>query len=502
MEEGENLYELLFQNIKEGIVIVNTSGEIVKVNQRLEVIFGYNEGELLGRKLDVLIPKAVRDKHKTHHKGFMEKPMTRTMGIGMTLQGQRKDGSLVDVEISLSSLEENGNRFSVGLVSDISKRVENEKEILLLNKSLEKKVEKRTQELRESQKLHQLIARNFPEGTINVFDRNLNYVFVEGEELYSMGITSEKLIGTNYLDRLPKRLHEEIKSNLKQVFEGNSTSFQVNLKKNHYQLSSVPLASENGIIEQILVVERNITQQVMLNEQMLEALEKEKALNELKTRFVSMASHEFRTPLSAILSSSDIVCKYIERNELSKTTKHLDRIKNSVHALIDILSDFLSIDEMESDKVHYNPKPINIREVFEKAKSDLEVLLKKDQFIRLEFDLTNDQFLLDPRLLLNVLNNLVTNAIKYSEEGDPIEIKVYDRGNSLHFSVRDLGIGIPLGEQRNLFERFFRAQNAEHIQGTGLGLYIVQRYLRIMGGSIYFESEENNGTTFFVEIKN
>lgn len=502
MNDIDNLYKLLFENIKEGIVIVNPQGEIVRVNQQLERIFGYGKEELIGQKLDVLIPEKVRPRHKGHHKGFMENPTTRTMGIGLTLQGLRKDKTLVDVEISLSYLEEGDQRFSVGLVSDITKRVETEKEILSLNKDLEKKVEQRTRELKESQILYQLIARNFPEGTINVFDKDLNYIFVEGEELYAMGITSEKLIGTNYLDRLPKKLHAEIKTNLAKVFKGESINFQVNLKKNYYQISSVPLRTIEGEAQQILVVERNVTQQVKLNNQMLEALEKEKAVNELKTRFVSMASHEFRTPLSAILSSADLITKYLEKEDITRMPKHVNRIKSSVHSLIDILSDFLSIDEMESDKVQYNPKPHNIKEVFEKAISDLEIILKKGQFFNLEFALSKETFFIDPRILLNVLNNLVTNAIKYSAEGDPIEIKVYDRRNSLHFYVRDFGIGIPKSEQKNMFERFFRANNAENIQGTGLGLYIVQRYLRIMGGSIYFESEENNGTTFYVEIKN
>ncbi len=501
MKEIENLYALLFENIKEGIVIVDPAGTIFRVNKRLESIFGYDPDELIGQKLDILIPIGKREGHKDHHKSFMKNPTTRTMGIGMTLQGQKKDGTLVDVEISLSYLEEGGERFSVGLVSDISTRVEHEKEIMSLNKSLEKKVELRTKELKDSQKLYQLIARNFPEGTINVFDKDLNYVFVEGEELYAMGITSEKLIGTNYLARLPKKLHEDIRTNLDRVFQGEAVSFQVNVKQNYYQISSVPLLTDGGEIEQILVVERNVTQQVKLNNKMLESLEKEKALNELKTRFVSMASHEFRTPLSAILSSSDLISKYLEKGDLSKTDKHLSRIQNSVHTLIDILSDFLSIDEMESDKVQYNPRPYDVKEFFEKAVSDIEVLLKSEQIIKLDFDLKNDTFLLDPRILMNVLNNLITNAIKYSNAGDPIEIKVYDKVNSLHFYVRDFGIGIPKMEQKNLFDRFFRAHNAENIQGTGLGLYIVQRYLRIMGGTISFESEEGVGTTFYVEIK-
>ena len=501
MLSEQNIYQLLFQNIKEGIIIVNASGVIVKVNSRLEEMFAYNEGELIGEKLDVLIPMEKREKHKEHHKGFMKKPTSRSMGLGMTLKGLRKDGGLVDIEISLSHFSQGEERFSIGLVSDITLRIETEQKILQLNHDLEKKVEKRTRELRDSQKIYQLIARNFPEGTINVFDQNLDYVFVEGEELYSLGITSEKLIGTNYLDRLPKKLHNEIKTNLSKAFNGESMSFQVSLKRNHYQINSVPLIREDGNINQILVVERNVTQQTNLNNQMLEALEKEKSLNELKTRFVSMASHEFRTPLSAILSSSDLVKKYIEKGILTKTTKHLDRIRNSVHNLIDILSDFLSIDEMESDRVQYNPRPCNIIEFFNNSIADLEVILKKGQFFNVEFELTKETFLFDPRVLLHVLNNLITNAIKYSDEGDLIEIKVYDRANSLNFYVRDFGIGIPEEDQENLSERFFRAQNAENIQGTGLGLYIVQRYLRIMNGSMRFESEENKGTTFFVELK-
>lgn len=500
MISEENIYQLLFQNIKEGIIIVDSHGDIVKVNSKLEEMFGYGKDELLGKKLDVLVPMEKRDQHKHHHKGFIDAPTSRSMGIGMSLKGVRKDKSLVNVEISLSYFDQGGERYSIGLVSDITKRIETEAEIHKLNRDLEKKVQQRTKELRESQKIYQLIARNFPEGTINVFDENMNYVFVEGEELYSMGITSEKLIGTNYLDRLPKKVHADIKTNLERVFNGESVSFQVTLKKNHYQINSVPLWSEDKV-EQILVVERNVTLQTNLNNQMLEALEKEKSLNELKTRFVSMASHEFRTPLSAILSSSDLLEKYIEKQDLSKTGKHLDRIKKSVHNLIDILSDFLSIDEMESDKVQYNPKPNNIREFFEKEVNNLEILLKNEQFIKLDFELSKENFLFDPKILLYVVNNLISNAIKYSSEGDPIEIKVYDRQNTLNFYVRDFGIGIPEEDQKNLFERFFRAQNAENIQGTGLGLYIVQRYVRIMHGSMRFESEENNGTTFFVELK-
>lgn len=223
------------------------------------------------------------------------------------------------------------------------------------------------------------------------------------------------------------------------------------------------------------------------------ALAKERDLNELKSRFVSMASHEFRTPLSSILSSINLINRYKETNTLDKIDKHVDRIRNSVKNLTDILNDFLSLGKLEEGKVELDKELLNAQEFFENYTAEMEGILKHDQIFKLNIE-KGLTFYSDERVLKNILTNLVSNASKYSSEGSSIDINVITSNNKIVIEIRDYGIGIPESEQRHLFERFFRAKNAINIQGTGLGLNIVKKYVELLNGEIGFSSELNKGT--------
>lgn len=494
------IYKILFDSIAEGFILVDKQGFIVLANPRTCELFGYPKGEVIGLKVEDLIPKTIRKKHVSLRTDFHQAPKNRSMGAGMNLKACRKDESEFYVEISLNHLKIEGETYISALITDISERVLNELEIRELNSDLENKVKIRTAEVRESQKLHSAIARNFPNGTINVFDKDLNYIFVEGKELFQMGITSEKLIGTNYLERLSIEIRPKIKEALLTVFKGEIQDFEIVYRDQHYHINAVPLSQEGEDITQILVVEKNITSQIQFLAQQEAALEKERNLNEMKSRFVSMASHEFRTPLSTILSSTSLIEKYIELGATDKAIKHTGRIKNSVHGLTEILNDFLSVDKLETQITPLKIQSFNYEQFSIDLVEEMSAIAKEGQTIDRKLEAKTTVIESDMGIIKNILYNLFSNAIKYSNEGEKI---VYDSvidENKLKISIQDNGIGIPKEDQELLFKRFFRAKNATNIKGTGLGLNIVLKYLEMLNGEMEFESAENEGSKFTITI--
>lgn len=504
MELKTDIYKILFENAGQGMLVTNNRGVIELVNPMLLSMFGYdNEDELLGNTIEILIPDRIKNKHEQHRSGYVKSPKARNMGNGMDLMAKRKDGSEFSVEIGLNHCVENGETKVIAIVTDITDRVQSQNELKELNVKLEKKVDIRTQELEKSQKLYNLIARNFPRGIINVFDQDLNYVFTEGQELDKLGLNSENLIGKNYTTRFNSELAAFITQKMSAVFRGEGISFEFEDHNEFYVVNAVPLKSPDGIVEQILVIEKNITDSKLAEKEMIKNLEKERELNELKTRFVSMASHEFRTPLSTILSSATLAQKYQTTELQDKREKHLDRIKSSVKNLTSILNDFLSIDKLEDGKVEVHKNEFLIVELLAEAIEEMEPYLKKQQLIKFETELDSHQKVnTDRNVVKNIVINLLSNASKYSGETEEIIVKLFQNKSAIEIKIIDNGIGIPEAEQKQLFNRFFRAGNVTNIEGTGLGLNIVKKYLSLVNGDISFTSEQHKGTTFTVEIPN
>ena len=230
------------------------------------------------------------------------------------------------------------------------------------------------------------------------------------------------------------------------------------------------------------------------------ALQKEMELSELKSRFVSMASHEFRTPLSTILSSASLIRRYTESDNQEQREKHTKRIKSAVNNLTGILNDFLSLSKLEEGKIEYQPTEFEINEFCTETADEIQGLLKTGQYIKFEGKIPETIVHLDKRVLKNVLFNLLSNASKYSGEGAKITCTLSIVNQYLHLQIVDEGIGIPESEQQHLFSRFFRASNSTNIQGTGLGLNIVKQYVELMKGTVSYKSEENKGSTFSITI--
>lgn len=501
MDEAQRsmLYELLFDSGIEGVIISDQSGRIEMANRRAADIFGYTLKEFQGLLVDELVPRPKRANHVHLRKSYSDNPHKRPMGVGSNLSGVRKDGTEVPVEVSLNYFQEKDQVKVLALIMDVSVRRAQEERIKKFNRELEQKVEIRTRDLKASQQLYQVIARNYPNGTINVFDRSFNYIFVEGEEMYKSGITSERLVGKNYLDRVPKEVRSQIKEHLTSVLDGENATFEIEVNDQVYLINTVGLLDDSGVIDRILLVEQNITARKQAEVKLENALEKEKSLNELKSRFVSMASHEFRTPLSTVLSSLSLIEKYDALGEGKKKDKHYQRIRNSVRQLTSILNDFLSLEKVEEGKIVIQPSLIDLPEMMDEIVDQHNQMAKEGQEIILDCQCDED-FVTDQNMLRIIVTNLLSNAIKYSPEGKPIAISTSTKDDVLTVKVQDRGIGIPLDEQEHLFERFFRARNAVNIEGTGLGLNIVSRYLHHLNGNITFLSDTDLGTTFTISL--
>lgn len=260
----------------------------------------------------------------------------------------------------------------------------------------------------------------------------------------------------------------------------------------------------NLLVQKLEKANKDLERQILVRERAEEearkAFEKERELNELKSKFVSIASHEFRTPLSAILSSTSLIKQYKERGELNKVDKHIDRVKSSVNHLTSILNDFLSLGKLEEGRIEVTIENVSLSSFFDELKEEVKPALKAAQQLIIDLKEPEKSFHTDPKVLRNILFNLISNASKYSGPEKKIHLEIRCTENHVTIEVQDEGIGIPPADVKHIFDRFFRASNASHIQGTGLGLNIVRRYIDLLGGNITFKSEEGKGSTFTITL--
>lgn len=307
------------------------------------------------------------------------------------------------------------------------------------------------------------------------------------DQVFFTGILHDLTAQKNAEDellRLAHRLEDEVHKRTEELSEVVNRLLKVNKK---YQ---------DEIAERIEI--ENVLKQK--EEALKSLLDKEKQINQMKSRFVSMASHEFRTPLATVLSSASLIERYERTDQHPKRQRHVQKIKSAVNNLTNILNDFLSLGKLEEGNIASKPEEIQVEKLCKDIFEDMEGLLKLGQKMDYSIDTTIHSFVSDPRFLSNGIMNMLSNAIKYSDTGKTIGLYVSDEDGYLKFEVRDEGIGIPKEEQEQIFTRFFRAQNATNIQGTGLGLHIVKRYTDLLGGKVDFISEYGKGSSFFIYV--
>jgi PAS domain S-box-containing protein len=281
--------------------------------------------------------------------------------------------------------------------------------------------------------------------------------------------------------------------------EQNLVRQKLELEKISNDIRKLNAKLESKVEERTLILKEALQKLEESQQELSEALDKEKQLNEIKSRFVSMASHEFRTPLSTILSSATLVSKYPSTEEYDKRERHIRRIRDSVTHMNELLEDFLSLGKLEEGKVSITVSSFDVKEFAEDVVDEMKAYLKKTQEIVLSVT-GEPRFSSDKRMLKNILLNMLSNAIKFSPEDNNVFVTLDNSERRLSIIVKDNGLGIPEEDQPHLFSTFFRAKNVSNIQGTGLGLPIVKRYVNLLQGIIDLQSKLGEGTTIKVEL--
>lgn len=659
-EKQKEQLAAIFMYASEGMLIVDSSGSIIMVNPCAERMFGYATGQLLGEKIEKLIPQHLHAQHIHHRNQFLAAPHRRPMSINNELTARHNDGHEFPVGISLSHYRTQEGIFVIAFLLDLSEqKKQNEKltmeqhlrrtyfelapvifvaldkvgrvtmindygsqllgypkeeiigknwfenfipyevknevtscfndllagdsnstnentilnsqgeerhihwrntllnttqqpmilcaglditdrkrqekiieedhnhirrinekleakvklrtaelESLLLNlrqtnNQLQKEIEERKaaeQELVKSQRLHAAIAHHFPQGIIGVLSKEMKYIFADGQELDILGYSVNGHDERQATKVVHPALSPEITESLKKVFEGETISYNVELGHGTYNVSSTPLADLKNKISEALVVIKNITEQKELERSLIKTIEREQELNTMKSQLITMASHEFRTPLTTILSSVFLLERYSGIDLEREKRAHLNKIKRAIGTLNDLLSEFISLGKLDEGKVNVVYNEVDVKTFLAELVNDMEPLRKSNQPITYHYIGEEKEVVLDKKLLQGIAINLIGNAIKYSSDNSPITVTASVLEKSIILQVIDHGIGIPKEEQHHIFERFYRANNATNIEGSGLGLNIVKKYVHLLNGTIEFESEVNKGTTFTVTL--
>jgi PAS domain S-box-containing protein len=286
---------------------------------------------------------------------------------------------------------------------------------------------------------------------------------------------------------------------LRKEIEASMRLQQQQLEQVSNEIRDLNAELEMKVEERTLILKDALQNLEQSQKELSEALDKERELNEIKSRFVSMASHEFRTPLSTVLSSASLLSKYSKEEDQEKRNRHIERIKGAVKNLNEILEDFLSLGKLDEGKVISVNSRFELKHFIEETIEDIRGFLKEGQ--RIDYHHEGDIFIYsDKKLLKNVLLNLISNAIKFSDQGTAVLINSTVANETARIKVTDQGVGISKEDQEHLFSSFFRGANVLNIQGSGLGLHIVKRYLDLMVGSIEINSKLTEGTTFTITI--
>jgi PAS domain S-box-containing protein len=540
-EEAALQLEAIIQSATDGIISIDARGRMVLVNQAAAKLFGYSKAEMLGQSINMLMPAHHAQQHDNYIARYMKTGEAQIIGIGREVMAQRKDGSQFPIRLSISEVEMGERRLFTGIVHDLTQQ---------------KTAESALQREKERAQRYLNIANTI----IVILDRDGKIKLLNDKGRKILEVEPNEAIGKDWVDHfIPDNYRSEVKVVFRALMDGRDIEYYENYvqsasgKQHLVAWHNTLLRDDNGeitgtlssgidisaqreaedriirlnqelekrvaarteelaeVVNQLLGINKQLKHEIKEREtaeaalktkekQLTTALEKEKELNELKSRFVSMASHEFRTPLSTILSSADLIEAYQKEEQQKKRLRHTQRIKTSVANLTSILNDFLSLSRLEEGKLSFNPSEFELTAVWKEVEEGVQGMLKKGQQLNIKGLEQIPDLNTDRRILQNIFYNLLSNAIKYSGEGQPIDCRVHCKNGDLKIAIQDYGIGIPESEQQHLFTRFFRAHNVENIQGTGLGLNIVKGYVDLLGGHITFESVPEQGSTFRVTI--
>jgi PAS domain S-box-containing protein len=518
--ESEKKFKDIANLLPQSVFETDINGVITFANQATLSMFGYSQEDILN---NITIMDLISDKDKENSLENINRVLDGLPSIRNEFEMKRNDGTIFPTLTFSTAIIENDKCTGLrGTIVDLSRQKQIENEL---------------------RKLSEAVAQS--QLSIMITDTLGNIEYVNPYFSVLTGYQKEEILNKN-----PRVLKSgetnpgEYKQMWKKITSGTGWSGVFHNKKKNGELywESViitPIKNEEGVITNFIAVKEDITDKVekekelkkyrehleelvetrtkeldKLNADLVEqlkkekelelmlrqSLEKEKELNELKTRFISTASHEFRTPLTTILASAEMIQRYGKKWDETKYNDYFNKIKKSIDYLTKLMDDVLTINRSESSKILFNPVLTNLYKIcLEISEGTKSVRDEKHEFV-FNYSAKKVNLILDPKLFKFLISNLISNAFKYSPEGGKVEFSVSSSRELIHISISDEGIGIPEDDIKHLFEPFHRGTNTVDIPGTGLGLSIVKHAVEMHNGKISVNSKIGKGTIFTVEI--
>jgi|GEM_PF-2043386 len=507
--------------------VLDNAGNITLMNETGYKILGYTEPMVHGKNWVKLCFK--EDQWDEMNQTLDKSLQGSQSGFGYfenSIVTGYEDEKILAFHVTAIVEEDSGISGLLLSGEDITERKKNEKVINDYKNHLEKLVSERTKRLQElnaqlfleyrklseadefiqnQNEFFQTIIKTIP---LPVFLRDKDNKFIECNAAFEkfFRLSKNELNGKIVSDVFSKNLAEIIKQKDALFLTGSpSEQFEGDIIDNYGNIHSAiiyiaSLNKKDGSFDGTVSVLMDITSQKILQRETIRSLEKERELNELKSGFISMASHEFRTPLTTILASADLLEILGPKWDEEKYKKHIAKIQNAVSYMTELINDVLIINKAETGKINFAPSEVNLYNLIKESIDNFRTTAGNDIEFILKYNASRKIYVLDLKLLMQIINNLVSNAVKYSPAGGDIKISVSDANSMLKIKVADSGMGISEDDQNHLFHPFYRGKNIENIPGTGLGLSIVQKAVEMHNGKVFFESSVGKGTTFTIFI--
>lgn len=511
LKDSEERYRNITENSSDGIYQVDLTGKIIYVNEANAKMFGYTVEEFIGKNFSDLITKeSLSQAEEEFKKNSSGKPTSGEM------QAIRKDGSIITINYTGTPLMKEGKVMGVtGVARDITKEEEMNRALELARKELEqtnteleekqKAVLNVLEDIREEKESTKKIAKDLEKfelavenatDHIIITDPDAKVIYANRAAQKLTGFSKEEMLGQN--PRLwgkqmnlgfYKKLWKTIKVD-KKPFVGEIINKNKKGERYEAAMRISPVLDAKGNVIFFVGLERDITAQ--------------KKAERSKTEFVSLASHQLQTPLTSVRWNAELILDSNEK-EHNLTPKQLEYAKDlygSTVRTIELINSLLNVSRVELGTINVDPEPTDIKTICISCIDEIRrEALNKNIKIEAFYDPDLPLIGVDPIFFRMIIVNLLSNAVKYTNSGGSVKLEAMKEEKSVIIKVSDTGVGIPKEQQSKIYTKFFRADNAQVLsEGSGLGLYIVKSVLEKTGGKIWFESEENKGTTFYIEL--
>lgn len=491
LAENEKQYRNLVNNLREVVFEADGEGRFVFLNHSWEALTGYSVEESLGRSgIDFLHP-IDQAKVPQWREAINANPHNF---LTFEIQYQHKKGHAIWAEVTAKRVYDLEGQMigTTGTIIDLTPKRQAEKMLQI------------------SEAKYRLISENITD-IVTQHDDKGNLTFASPSMMEVLGYDNQEVIGQNPIAYIhPADQAELIEKGFKKLMAGKkrvSISYRIKHKSGRYlwmESTTRILRGQNGSFIAFQASSRDITARKKAEEEVARALEKEKELMELRSRFIMMASHEFRTPLATIRSSLDLMRIYLQDTAAdlrNKTNKHFDKITLEIERVGELMNDILLLGKLEAGKTNLNKRSAFVHELAANIIEHHFSVNTDGRIPEMQLEGTPLKIAMDEQLLGHCLINLIGNALKFSKGKQAPQLKITYGRKKVVLTVTDFGIGIPVKDKKSIFEPFYRASNADKIPGSGLGLVVVKEFVQLHGGVVYCKSKPTQGTTFTIELK-